>query len=281
MLVSVYIPTRNRLEFLRRAIDSVLAQTHREFELIIVDDASTDGTAAFLEQARNADPRLTFMRNESSRGAPACRNQAIDLASSDFVTGLDDDDTFEPYRLAAFLMTWRLLESSGIATSLLYSQDNWYRHDQLIYTTQKKGTVAYVDMAAQNQVGNQVFAPRQMFLNAGLFDESMPAWQDIDLFIRILRQFGTGRLVDVASYGFDVSPRSDRISAHSTRVKYASRLVSRRYFPENGRSAQLIALQVFSEYYGFRPTIADFREFMRHGMWPLGFAKLVVARLKV
>lgn len=280
MLVSVYIPTRNRLEFLRRAVGSVLAQTHRDLELIVVDDGSTDGTKSFLEQMRSADPRLLFMRNEVSRGAPACRNRAISLASGDYVTGLDDDDTFEPFRLSAFATTWRLLESSGIATSLLYAQDNWYRHDQLVYTTQKRGTVSYVDMAAQNQVGNQVFSPRQVFLDAGLFDESLPAWQDIDLFIRMLRRFGTGRLVDVASYGFDVSPRSDRISAQSTRVKHASRLVWSRYFSENKRSAQLIALQVFSEYYGFRPTFADFREFMRFGMWPLGFARLLAARLK-
>ena len=280
MLVSIYLPTKNRLDYLHRAIQSVLAQTVADFELIVVDDGSTDGTAAYLEQARRDDHRIVCVRNETSRGAPACRNRAIRMASGDIITGLDAADSFAPYRLEAFLSSWRLIERCGLATSVLYAQDNWFSGGKLVYTTQKTGTVVYTDMDVRNQVGNQIFAPRTHLHASDLFDETLPAWQDVDFFIRILKQFGIGRLVDVPSYDVDVSPRSDRISAHQMRVTNASRIVHDRYFCGSGRSAQLIALQVFSNYYGFRPTFSDLCEFTRHGLWPLGMARMMAARFR-
>src|SRR3954466_15167188 len=98
MLVSVYIPTRNRRALVERAIKAVLEQDYRELEVIVVDDASTDDTPAFLKAAAAADSRLTFFANDRPSGAPAARNRAIAAAKGAFVTGLDDDDYFEPTR---------------------------------------------------------------------------------------------------------------------------------------------------------------------------------------
>ena len=280
MLVSIYIPTKNRLALLRQAIDSVLAQTMTDFELIVVNDGSSDGTRAYLDQVRSTDRRIICVHNDASRGGPACRNEAIRRASGEFVTGLDDDDTFEPYRLETFVAGWRLMECCHLPTSLLYGQDKWFRDGRHVYTTMKKGSVLFSDMVVQNQVGNQVFAPKAHYIDAGLFDETLPAWQDVDLFTRILRRSGTGRLIDVPSYNFEVSQRPDRISIDQRRVTMASQIVRNRYFAGNGRSAQLIALQVFSEFYGFRPAISDLRDFASHGMWPLGLARMTAAWLK-
>ncbi len=280
MLVSVYIPTRNRLELLRGAVASVLAQTHADIDLVVVDDGSEDGTPGYLRELGSTDHRVRHFRNPTPRGAPACRNLAIRAAAGDFVTGLDDDDTFEPFRIESFVQGWKTFERSGQNTAFLFSQENWFRDGLLVYTSQKRGSVEADDMPAGNQVGNQIFAPKSAFLEAGLFDESLPAWQDMDLFIRILRRFGVGRLVDVASYRFDVTRRPDRISAQTARVKAACDVVASRHFPDNRRQRQQLTLQVFNDFYGFRPTFDDVFRFAMLGFWPRGLLQLLRATVR-
>src|SRR5512143_3860267 len=98
MQVSVYLPTRNRAASLRRAIESVLAQTYADFELIVVDDGSSDGTREVLESVQRSDARVRAIHHSVSRGAPASRNAAIAAAHGEWLTGLDDDDEFLPRR---------------------------------------------------------------------------------------------------------------------------------------------------------------------------------------
>ena len=96
--VTVVIATYNRADLLPRAVNSVLAQTYSDFELIIVDDCSTDGTDAVLQQL--PDPRIHHIRHESNRGAAAARNTGIAYARGEYVAFLDDDDECTPNRLS-------------------------------------------------------------------------------------------------------------------------------------------------------------------------------------
>jgi glycosyltransferase involved in cell wall biosynthesis len=89
-LVSVVIPTFNRADTIGRAIGSVLTQTHTDFEVIVVDDGSSDGTKAAV--ARWDEPRLRYVPLSSNAGAPQARNVGIDLAQGEFVAFLDSDD---------------------------------------------------------------------------------------------------------------------------------------------------------------------------------------------
>ena len=96
-LVSIYLPTYNRCALLRRAVDSVLAQTYTNWELIIVDDRSTDGTRAFLEDLQKLDPRVKCVFKTDTgevAGVQVSRNIAINMAKGRYITGLDDDDFF-------------------------------------------------------------------------------------------------------------------------------------------------------------------------------------------
>jgi glycosyltransferase involved in cell wall biosynthesis len=96
-LVTVIIPTRNRAHLLTRSVNSVLAQTYRNFELIVVDDASSDGTGAVL--AAIADPRLRVLRREQNKSAAAARNAALPLMRGELVAFHDDDDVWLPEKL--------------------------------------------------------------------------------------------------------------------------------------------------------------------------------------
>jgi glycosyltransferase involved in cell wall biosynthesis len=85
MLVSVYLPTKNREALLRRAVESVLTQSYTTLELVVVDDGSTDGTRGYLDTVRTADSRIWVIRNETSLGAPLSRNLAIRDAPVEFM----------------------------------------------------------------------------------------------------------------------------------------------------------------------------------------------------
>lgn len=97
--VSVIMPTWNAERWVRHAIASIQAQDDIAWEMIIVDDASTDGTMALLDQAAAADGRITPVRQAVNGGPSAARNRALSLARAPFVAVLDDDDAMLPGRL--------------------------------------------------------------------------------------------------------------------------------------------------------------------------------------
>ncbi|WP_157974603.1 glycosyltransferase family 2 protein [Lewinella sp. IMCC34183] len=97
--VSVIIPTFNRTEKVKRAIDSCLDQTYPNLEVVVVDDGSTDGSPAFLNQLARDEPRLIVQCNPENRGGNYCRNQGFKIASGEYVVFLDSDDKFHPDKI--------------------------------------------------------------------------------------------------------------------------------------------------------------------------------------
>ena len=129
-------------------------------------------------------------------------------------------------------------------------------------------------------LGNQCSRTRAHYLEAGCSTPTRPLWQDLEFFMRILSRFGPGRLLDLPTYVFDVSPRSDRVSASSrARLRRAFELVAARHAADSGRKRQQLFLQMFSWYYGTRPTLADFAYFMNQGVWVGGLARLARRRV--
>ncbi|WP_176445642.1 glycosyltransferase family 2 protein [Blastococcus mobilis] len=101
--VSVIIPAYNAEEFLERAVRSALAQTHRDLEVIVVDDGSADATSGVALRIAEEDRRVRALRNGENSGVSASRNRAIALASGEWIALLDADDTWLPQRLEALL----------------------------------------------------------------------------------------------------------------------------------------------------------------------------------
>ncbi|MFC7193467.1 glycosyltransferase family 2 protein [Halosimplex aquaticum] len=95
--VSVIIPTYNRATLVKRAIQSVLNQTFKDFELIIVDDASDDETPEVIDSINDA--RLEYIRHDLNRHGGAARNTGIKYASGKYIAFLDDDDEWYPTKL--------------------------------------------------------------------------------------------------------------------------------------------------------------------------------------
>ncbi len=270
-LVSVYIPTRNRMTQVIAAIDSVVRQSYANIEILVVDDCSTDGTFSALQAYAERESRLRVFRSEGSRGACAARNQAILHSTGEFLTGLDDDDEFTPNHISGLVDYWKLLKAQGILPSCLYVQYE-FRSTVPVLPSCKHGCATSDDLFDANQVGNQIFAPKAHFIEAGLFDEEMPAWQDLEFFYRVLKHFGPARLLDIRSYIFDVSPRPDRISGQQkARIKTACMRMFKKHGEGDPRKFQRLILQMFSSYYGFSVSFWDFYLFARQGLWLRGY----------
>jgi glycosyltransferase involved in cell wall biosynthesis len=185
--VSVVIPVYNRPEPVTRAIQSVLAQTVQDFEIIVVDDGSTDAVAAAV--ASIPDPRLRLIRHERNKGGSAARNTGIRASSAPFVAFLDSDDEWMPTKLARQL---DLFARSDERLGLVYSgTERTHRDgDVQIYIPSRHANLAH-ELLTVNVVGEtSVGMVRRSVLDAtGGFDETLPSSQDLDLWLRICQQF--------------------------------------------------------------------------------------------
>lgn len=118
-LISVIIPAYNVEAYLARCLDSVLAQTHRELELLVIDDGSTDGTAAIADAYAARDSRVKAI-HQANAGLPAVRNRGIELAAGSYITFVDGDDEIAPDMLARLLENARKYDADISQCGILY-----------------------------------------------------------------------------------------------------------------------------------------------------------------
>lgn len=209
-LVTVYMPTYNRVELLRRAVDSVLTQDYKNIELIVVDDKSTDSTHEYLAKMAKKDSRFKYFINEKNSGACVSRNKAIFAAKGEFITGLDDDDYFLPNRVSSFVRFWYKKEEERIAL---------YSHSYLIDSKKKRtklkriSSCHYKDLICKNWIGNQLFTKTIYLKNIDGFDTRLLAWQDLECWYNILKKMkGNADLLPLYTYIIDQSHPHERIS---------------------------------------------------------------------
>jgi glycosyltransferase involved in cell wall biosynthesis len=263
-LVSVYVPTRNRQALLARAVRSALQQTHTDIELIVVNDGSSDQTMDWLDQAQVKDRRLVPIHLRESLGPSAARNIAIKMARGRFVTGLDDDDEFVSNRIASFVEKWDAMSASP-PFSCLFAQSVFVTSGTEWITDDRKDHVQFADLFYHNYIGNQVFTTKEYLVDAGLFDENLNAWEDLELFMRLIQKFGEARLLSLPTYICDVSLDRERISRNEPRIRRSFDLILGKYPDLQEHLKQRLFMQMFSDYHGIRPSMRDFRRFFGWG----------------
>ncbi len=179
--VSVIVPTYQRRDYLLRAVASILAQTYERFELIVVDDGSTDGTDQAL---RDLDRRLRYHWQEN-RGPAAARNAGIAMARGEIVAFLDSDNRWRPHHLALLTDALARFPQAVLATSCPSFQ---------IAGRTPAARAELVDalpsLLLRNVVGyTSCTAIRADALRAaGGFDEQLPVFEDTDLWLRLAMQ---------------------------------------------------------------------------------------------
>lgn len=189
--VSIIIPTYNRAEMVREAVASVLAQTCRDFEVVVVDDASTDGTAAALAEWRE----VQVIRHPYRRGVSAARNTGIQTARGEWLAFLDSDDLWLPAKLARQMAY--LLARPGLF--LCQTDETWVRRGARVNKPLSHRKVAgriFLPSLARCVVSpSAVILHRRLIEAHGGFDETLPAAEDYDLWLRLSWRYEVG-LVD-------------------------------------------------------------------------------------
>ncbi len=121
-LITVIIPTFNRVYCVGRAIDSARTQTHQNLEIVVVDDGSSDETRDMIARTYGADPRVRYFFHEN-RGVTATRNRGLSLSRGEYVAWLDSDDVWLPWKLELQLACFRALPEVGMVWSDMQAVD--------------------------------------------------------------------------------------------------------------------------------------------------------------
>jgi glycosyltransferase involved in cell wall biosynthesis len=194
--VSVVLPTYNRAPLLGRAIRSVLGQTYADFEVIVVDDGSTDGTAGVV--AAFGDPRVSYVRLARNSGASAARNAGIRVARGKFLAFQDSDDEWLPAKLQKQMSVF---ERGPGGLGVVYSdmQRVWddgttsYFAAPDVLPGRLLGTSVWFYQVCDLGVQSTVIR-REWLDAAGHFNEALPALEDLEMFIRLSKLCGFERL---------------------------------------------------------------------------------------
>ncbi|AGB38753.1 glycosyltransferase family 2 protein [Natronococcus occultus] len=193
-LVSVVIPTYNRIDLLPKAIDSALRQTYNNLEIIVVDDCSTDGTRELLEERYESE--IQYLRHEKNRGGSAARNTGIEAASGEYIAFLDSDDEWLPQKVEKQVARLEELSEDWVATYCDFHQTrrSWLveTFDNIFPRTsgQEGGTELIEDLLTKQFAhgGSSSLVIRTATLNAlDGFDERFQRHQDVELLLRLLQ----------------------------------------------------------------------------------------------
>jgi len=226
--ISVIITTHNRATLLVNAINSILNQTFKDFEMLIVDDASKDNTEEVVKTF--IDDRIRYIKilPEDSNGGNYARNIGIKEAKGKFISFLDDDDEWLPEKLEKQLEVFEKDEKIGLVyTGFIYIYDNKWQKICLAYP--KRGNLSK-DILIRNYFGplSILMAKKKKLEEAGLFDIEMPAWQDYDMYIRLCQICEIDFVREpLLKYNFRTNIK--RISHHLEKYEKAIALISEKY----------------------------------------------------
>ncbi len=284
--VSIVVPSYNRRELLARAIDSVRRQDLADWELIVVDDASTDGTAARIREMGHADPRIRLVENGGTHGPAAARNTGLAHSQADWVAFLDSDDSWEPGKLARFMAEARARPEAVLIGSDYWMADRatgrretmlqfiagtmipWWQNDPLLsglgpWQAIKDDPLALATREAMLATTfaeflwvhtSSAMVRLQAARAVGGFDESLMQTEDIDLWLKLADR-GPVRLIPEPLATYEITGRDVGVGE-----RYANQTDQRRPNLYTTHLAHLDLQMRLARRYGLTP--AQYRFFL-------------------
>ncbi|MBI4341877.1 MAG: glycosyltransferase [Candidatus Omnitrophica bacterium] len=195
-MISIVIPTHSRSAHLREAIEGVLAQTYPDWELLLVDDGSTDETASVIARYAARDGRIRAL-HQAHRGISAARNVGMRRARGALIAFLDDDDRWLPGYLDAQVTFLGEHPECGWAFTFAYQIDGQGRRTGAIVPHRCRTSLAHLLSWRSMWLPSQTVVRRECLQAAGEFDERIPVTQDRDLWIRLIYRYPVGQVPSV------------------------------------------------------------------------------------
>lgn len=226
-MISIIIPTFNRCNYLFRAIESVLLQTYKNWELLIVDDGSTDQTYFHLKSLLKENQKIRYIRTPN-RGVSAARNLGIKLSKGDLIAFLDSDDEWYPEKLDLQIS---FLEKN-LDISLVHSDETWVRNGKRVNQKnihKKEGGEIFCKCLNLCAISpSTVLIRKELFKKIGLFREDFPVCEDYELWLRVTAKLPVG-FIDIpliVKYGGHIGQLSQKfIGMDFWRIKAMSDLL--------------------------------------------------------
>jgi glycosyltransferase involved in cell wall biosynthesis len=192
-IISVIIPTKNRVGMTLRAIDSVLRQSFTDFELIIVDDGSHEDQRTQLEKliSLENDNRLQFYTSEP-KGVSHARNLGVEKSKADWICFLDSDDVWKKHKLSEQIR-YHMAHPDCLISQ---TDDNWIRNSSFANKGKlhknREGDIFEASLRLCLICCSSVMVKKDFFLKHGGFDENLPTCEDYDLWLKILSETPVG-----------------------------------------------------------------------------------------
>lgn len=243
--VSVIIPTYNRAHLVGRAIQSVLNQTYQDFEIIVIDDGSTDNTEDIIREFQKTDKRIKYIKHEKNKGGSAARNTGIKAARGEYIAFQDSDDEWLPEKLEKQM---RVFENAHPEVGVVYTGFLRIENDKENYipsswVIKKEGNI-HNELLKGNFVTTQsIVARKECFEKAGIFDESLPRLQDWELVIRLSKCYNF-KCIDEPLLTSPFTP--DSISANNDALIKAAELILAKHFKDFDKHKKILSKHYFS-----------------------------------
>jgi len=242
--VSVIIPTYNRAHLIKRAIQSVLNQTYQNFEIIVVDDGSTDNTEEIVRDFNNE--KIRYIRYNENKGAAFARNTGINVARGEYIAFQDSDDEWFPHKLQRQM---EVFKNASPEVGVVYTGSWRIRNNERIYlplfTGKQRESNIYKGVFEARTAGMPTPAfivKKECFIRAGVFEERLRRFEDWELWLRISKYYEF-RYIDeplVTLYGTQVSITTD-LNAYIEALK----LILEKYPEEFRKNKKMLAKDYF------------------------------------
>lgn len=211
--VSIILPVFNRAATIRRCLDSVRAQTFSDWELVVVDDASSDDSVAVIEAY--GDARFRVIRHEKNRGAAGARNTAMREAHGEFVAWIDSDDEWLPEKLAKQMAL--LDESHADICGCDYFMHTAGR-EHPVHIPPSDDWRRTLHFECRLAAGSTIVVRRACIEKVGLLDELLRSHEDWDWCLRLAKHFRIVMVPETLARIHYAGPRDPRVVAECDRV---------------------------------------------------------------
>jgi len=243
--VSVIIPTYNRAHLIKRGIQSVLNQTYQNFEIIVVDDGSTDNTEEEVKNFNNK--KIRYIRVNENKGAASARNTAIKVAQGDYIAFQDSDDEWFPNKLERQM---EVFKNASPKVGVVYTGSWLVRNNKRIYLPlfigkHREGNI-YKELFEERIARiptPAVIVKKECFNRAGMFEERFPSLTDWELWLRISKYYEFKYINEpLGTIYYTPNSVSTDLNAHIQ----ARKLILEKHFEEFKKNKKLLARYLFN-----------------------------------
>lgn len=221
-LISIVVPTYNRSRLIKRCVENLREQTYPDYEILVIDDGSTDGTDSVMENL--TDSVVRYYRLEKNQGACAARNKGVELAKGDYIAFQDSDDLWEKDKLEKQMAYLKEKKLDVVFCSMQQIKDGKARF--VVPEAFVPSDRIFSKLCNTSFISTQMLLGKKECFEKEPFDPAMPRLQDYDIMLRLSQKYRIGHLPEVLVSQYVCE---DSISNNKEKYRKAVKLLAEKY----------------------------------------------------